>query len=94
MTTPTKVEEKNEASVQPFKLEENWIDGGWCSIGDGKFRQQVRLMLGLGAQKSFGSTQMYASIAADIKAGNLGPARIATEIKTSMARPTTVGATR
>ena len=71
----------NVLEVQPFKIEENWIDGGWCEIGDGKYKRHVRLLLDLGAARSIGSKNLYMNIAKDIREGNLGAARIATEIR-------------
>ena len=76
-TTPSDL----KGAKQPFKLEENWIDGGWCSIGSGDHQRQVRLLLDLGAQRSFGSASLFPGIAKDIREGNLGAARIASEIK-------------
>ena len=58
--------------TQPFKLEANWIDGGWCTIGAGKHKREVRLQLDLGAPRSFGSRSLFKSIAKDIREGNLG----------------------
>ena len=48
---------------QPFKLEGNWIDGGWCTIGAGKYKREIRLQLDLGAARSFGSRSLFKSIA-------------------------------
>ena len=72
---------KTKTETLPFKLEENWIDGGWCTIGSGDHQRQVRLLLDLGAQRSFGSSSLFTSIAKDIREGNLGAARIASEIR-------------
>ena len=41
----------------------------------------MRLFLDLGAQRSFGSLSLYKPIVENIKKGNMGAARIATEIK-------------
>ena len=65
----------------PYKLESNWVDGGWCTLGDGTHQRRIRLMLDLGAQRSCGSRSLYDDIAADIRKGNLGAARLAREIK-------------
>ena len=85
VTTKDELQAATKASsvrgVQPFKIEENWIDGGWCEIGDGKYKRHVRLLLDLGAARSVGSRNLYADIAKDIREGNLGAARIATEIR-------------
>ena len=78
-TSPS--EGENEAPPLPYKLEENWTDGGWCTLGSGEFELEVRLFLDLGSQRSFGSLSLYKTIVENIKKGNMGAARVATEIR-------------
>ena len=65
-----KVKQATDADkdVLEFKLEENWVDGGWCIIGHGPHKRQVRLLLDLGAQRSFGSRSLFYDMAKDIRA--------------------------
>ena len=72
---------ENSAPPLPYTLEENWTDGGWCTLGSGEFELEVRLFLDLGAQRSFGSLSLYQTIVDNIRKGNMGAARVATEIR-------------
>lgn len=81
VTPRTAAKGNSKLEVQPFNIEENWIDGGWCVISDGKYKRHIHLLLDLGAARSFGSRNLYAGIVKDIREGNLGAARIATEIR-------------
>ena len=69
----------------PFKPDKRWLDGGWCWIGWGENKVQLRLYVDLGADCSFSTQGMYKHIAALAKAGNLGCARLASEVPKVMA---------
>ena len=72
------------SSAGPFpapKPERNWVDGGWCTLGDGEFKRKVRLMLDLGAQRTIGSRSLFDAMAEDVRKGNLGAARVTSEIR-------------
>ena len=77
MTITEEAADNNEASVQPFKLEENWIDGGWCTC---IWRRQTPATSSF-ATRPGGTTivriqkSVYATIVVDITQENLGPTR-------------------
>ena len=65
----------------PYKIERNLIDAGWCWIGWGTNKVQLRLYVDLGATCSFSSEAVYKEIVPKAANGSLGCARIAPEIK-------------
>ena len=64
----------------PFKLEGDITDAGWCWLGWGEHRVHLRLGVDLGSTCSFCTTGVYEQILPMIKNGELGAARLATEV--------------
>ena len=64
----------------PFTVEKNPIDAGWCWLGWGAKRIQLRLYIDLGATCSFSTQGIYAIVAPKATSGELGCARIASEV--------------
>lgn len=64
----------------PYKVEKDWTDAGWCWIGWGENRIQLRLFVDPGSTCSFSTQGLYDKVAPLAKAGKLGAARIATEV--------------
>ena len=64
----------------PFKLEGDITDAGWCWLGWGEKRVHLRLGVDLGSTCSFGTTGVFDEIMPMIKAGDLGAARLASEV--------------
>ena len=79
-TDPTASATKEDSEVLPFKPEKDWIDGGWCTIGEGEFQTQLRIFIDLGAKCSYASRQLYDILCPLIRKGNLGAARIANNV--------------
>ena len=45
---PTRVR-RTQQKILPFQVEDNWLDGGWCWIGHGKYAKRLRLYIDLGS---------------------------------------------
>ena len=88
--------DKQVSAKLPYKLETNWVDGGYCTLGDGEAQRKIRLMLDLGAQRSYGSRSLFKGIAKDIRKGNLGAARreATTRVKVRGGHEASVGQSR
>ena len=70
----------SESGKMPFTIEKNPIDAGWCWLGWGATRIQLRLYIDLGATCSFSTQGVYKEASVKAKNGELGCARIATEV--------------
>ena len=64
----------------PYKIEKDWTDAGWCWIGWGANRIQLRLFIDPRSTCSFSTEGLYDKVAPLAKSGKLGAARIATEV--------------
>ena len=67
---PTRIRRKDK--VLPFKVEDNWVDGGWCWIGHGKYAKRLRLFVDLGSTCSFSCVDLYEELKQLAKDGKLG----------------------
>ena len=85
MPKPSSPEEDSGGAKQnyklPYKIERNLIDAGWCWLGWGSNRIQLRLYVDLGATCSFSTQGVYNEIAPKAADGSLGCARVAPEIQ-------------
>ena len=68
------------SSVLPFKLEDNWVDAGWCWLGHGENAIKLRFFIDLGATCTCSMVHLYVDVAKKAKDGKLGAARVATEV--------------
>lgn len=66
--------------ILPFKLEADWLDGGWCTVGAGDNAVKLRLFVDLGATCNIGSTGLYGKLVKMAKEGKLGAAKRVTNM--------------
>ena len=68
-----------------FTIKRNLIDAGWCWIGWGDNKVQLRMYVDLGAKCTFSTQGVYDEIVPKAAAGELGCVRVAPEIQPVLA---------
>ena len=74
------VDATQHGDMLPFKPEENWLDGGQCTIGVGEHTVTLRLYVDLGSTCTFSTYHLYPKLKHLAVTGALGAARVANEI--------------